>query len=100
MAQLVKNLLSVRENWVLSLGWERESTTPVFWPREFHGLQSMGCKEPDTTEGFSLTFTPALQTNALPAELPGKPHLITTVYKCTASVLRQFCGINKQKNEC
>ena len=43
MAQLVKNLPEIRETWVRSLGWEnpleRERLpTPVFWPREFHGL--------------------------------------------------------------
>ena len=33
----------MRETWVRSLGWEerlekRQLPTPVFWPREFHGL--------------------------------------------------------------
>jgi len=37
------------------LGWEdpleKGKATPVFWPREFHGLYSpWGCKESDTTE--------------------------------------------------
>ena len=38
--------------------WRRESLpTPVFWPREFHGLHSpWGCKELDTTELLSLHF--------------------------------------------
>ena len=44
------------EIWVRSQGWEDpiekgELPTPVFWPREFHGLYSLwGCKESDTTE--------------------------------------------------
>ena len=46
VAQLVKNLPSMQETWVWSLGWddplEKERLpTPVFWPGEFHG-QSMG----------------------------------------------------------
>ena len=47
VAQLVKNPPAMRETWVWSLGledpWRRERlATPVFWPGEFHGLQSMG----------------------------------------------------------
>ena len=46
MAQLVKNMPAMRETWVQSLvgkiPWRRERlSTPVFWPGEFHGLQSM-----------------------------------------------------------
>ena len=61
MAQLVKNLPAVRETWVRSLGWKdplrRERLpTPVFLPREFHGLYSpWGHKELDTTEWLSLS---------------------------------------------
>ena len=56
VAQLVKNPPAMRETWVQSLGWEdpwrRERLpTPVFWPREFHGLHSpWGWKESDMTE--------------------------------------------------
>ena len=44
MAQMVKNLPAIREMWVQSLGWEdplkkKWLPTPVFWPREFHGLK-------------------------------------------------------------
>ena len=44
VAQLVKNLPAMLETWVRSLGWEDplkkgKATTPVFWPREFYGLQ-------------------------------------------------------------
>ena len=63
MAQLVENLPAMLETWVRSLGCadplEREwLPTPVFWPGEFHGLNSpWGCKEVDTTEQLSLHFT-------------------------------------------
>ena len=68
MAQLVKNLTAMREIWVQSLGcalhnleipWRRERLpTPVFWPREFHGLYTpWGRKESDQTEQLSLHFT-------------------------------------------
>ena len=63
VAQLVKNLPAMWETQVQSLGWEDplkkgKATTPVFWPREFHGLYSpWGRKELDTTERFSLPFT-------------------------------------------
>ena len=56
VAQLVKNLLAIRETWVQSLAWEdpwrRERLpTPVFCPGEFHGLyRPWGRKESDTTE--------------------------------------------------
>ena len=45
VAKLVKNPPATRESWVQSLGWKvpgrRERLpTPVFWPREFHGLYS------------------------------------------------------------
>ena len=60
VAQRVKNLPAVWETWVRSLGWEdpwrRERLpSPVFWPREFHGLHSpWDRKDPDMTEWFSL----------------------------------------------
>ena len=60
VAQLVRNLPSMWGTWVWSLGWEdpRRRTrlpTPVFWPREFHGLYSpWGHKELDKTEQLSL----------------------------------------------
>ena len=45
VAQLVKNLPAMQKTWVQSLvgkiPWRRERPpTPVFWPREFHGLYS------------------------------------------------------------
>ena len=59
MAQLGKNLPAMWETWVPSPGkilWRRERLpTPVFWPGEFHGLNSpWGRKESDTTERLSL----------------------------------------------
>ena len=62
VAQLVKNLSAMQETWVRSLGWEDplekgRLPTPVFWPREFHGLYSpWGCKELDMTEQLSLSL--------------------------------------------
>ena len=46
MAQLVKNLPTMRETWVCSLigkiPWRREKVPiPVFWPGQFHGLYSV-----------------------------------------------------------
>ena len=42
VAQLVKNLPAMPETWIWSLGWEdpleKGIPTPVFWPRESHGL--------------------------------------------------------------
>ena len=61
VAQLVKDAPAMRETWVQSLGWEDplekgKVPTPVFWPKEFHGLYSpWGCKEWDTTERLSLS---------------------------------------------
>ena len=62
VAQLVKNLLAMRETWAQSLGWEDplekgKLPSPVFWPGEFHGLYSpWGRRELDTTGGLSLSL--------------------------------------------
>ena len=60
VAQLIKNPPVMLETWVWKI-WRRERLpTPVFWPREFHGLYSpWGHKELDTTEQISLHFVPA-----------------------------------------
>ena len=43
MAQLVKNPPAMQEKWVGKIPWRRERPpTPVFWPGEFHILQSIG----------------------------------------------------------
>ena len=62
VAQLVKNLPAIREIWVWSLVWKipwRSERLPtlVFWPGEFYGLNPWGCKESDTTERLSLSFS-------------------------------------------
>ena len=67
MAQMVKNLPAMWETWVQSLGQEdpleNGMTTyssivawRIPWTEEPGGLQSMGCKESDTTE--QLTTPP------------------------------------------
>ena len=67
VAQLIKNLPAIQETWVQSLGWEDPleegwQLTPVFlpgespWAEEPGGLQSMGCKESDTTEHVTLPW--------------------------------------------
>ena len=61
----VKNLPAVQETWVWSLDWEdpvekgmatHSSITAwrIPWTEEAGGLQSMGCKEWDTTEQLTL----------------------------------------------
>ena len=61
VAQLVKIRLKCRrpgfDLWVGKIPWRREMLpTPVFWPREFHGLHSpWSPKESDTTEQLSLS---------------------------------------------
>ena len=56
VGQLVKNLLAMQrpgfDPWIGKIPWRRERLpTPVFCPREFHGLyRSWGCKESDMTE--------------------------------------------------
>ena len=61
VAQLVKNLPTMWETWVRSLGWEHplekeRLPTPVFWPGEFHGQYSpWDHKELDRTEQLSLS---------------------------------------------
>ena len=61
VAQMVKNLPTMQETWVQSLGGEDplekgKATPPVFWPGEFHGLYNpWGRKESGTTERLSLS---------------------------------------------
>ena len=61
----------MRETWVQSLGWEDplekgKASTPVFWPREFHGLYSpWDHKESYMTERLSLHFTHSLWVKAV-----------------------------------
>ena len=53
--------------WIRKIPWRRERLpTPVFWPREFHGLYSpWGHKESDTTEQLSLSLGASIHTNAI-----------------------------------
>ena len=66
---MVKNLPTMRETWVQSLGWEDrpeepQQPTPVFLPGEFHGQRSLvgynswGHRESDTTERLSTAQQP------------------------------------------
>ena len=61
VAQCVKNPPTMRETWIHSLGWEDplEEGMAIHssilawripWTEEPGGLQSIGCKESDTTE--------------------------------------------------
>ena len=55
VAQLVKNSPAMQETgfdpWVGKIPWRRERLpTPVFWPGEFHGLQSVALKESANVE--------------------------------------------------
>ena len=61
VAQLVKSLSAMWETWVWSLDWEDPleegmATTPIFWPGEFHGLQSMGSQRVGH-DWVTFTFT-------------------------------------------
>ena len=57
IAKLVKNLPAMWETWVGKIPWRRERLpTHIFWPREFHGLNSH--KELDTSEQLSLFSFP------------------------------------------
>ena len=67
MAQTVKNPPAMQETWVQSLGGEDllekgMATHPsilawrIPWTEEPGGLQSMGCKESDTTERLTLAL--------------------------------------------
>jgi len=60
VAQLVRNLPAMQENWVQSLSQEDplekgKAAHSVFWPGEFSGRYiPWGSKESDTTERCSL----------------------------------------------
>ena len=67
MAQRLKSLPAMWETWVQSLGQEdpleKEMATHssilawrIPWMEELGGLQSMGCKESDTTERLHFHF--------------------------------------------
>ena len=60
-------------SWVGKIPWRRARLpTPVFWPREFHGLYSpWGLKESDTTERLHFT-SPTLIFLGFPCGSAGK----------------------------
>ena len=69
VVQRLKCLPAVWETWVQSLGWEdpleKEMATHssilawrIPWTEELGGLQSMGCKESDTTERLHFHYGP------------------------------------------
>ena len=74
VSQMVKNLPAVQEPWVQSLGWEislekemanRSSILAwkIPWTEEPGGLQSMGCKESNTTERQHFLSTQRTRAN-------------------------------------
>ena len=79
MAQMVKNVPAMRENWVCSLGWEdtwrrEQLSTPVFLPGEFHGQRSLaGDIQPKGSQSwtwlsdFQFYFQVVLIVKNLPA---------------------------------
>ena len=70
VVQLVKNPLQCGrpgfDPWVGKIPWRREwLPTPVFWPREFHGLYSpWGCNESDMTEQLTCVILKPNGTDA------------------------------------
>ena len=64
VAQLVKNPPAMQETWVWSLGWEgplekgKDTYSSTLAWRIPWTIQSMGCKESDTTTGLSLLLLP------------------------------------------
>ena len=81
--------------WVGKIPWGRESLpTPVFWPREFHGLYSpWGHKELDTTERLLLHFKP-FSKRACSVQLLSRVRLFATLW--TAARQASLSIINSQ----
>ena len=88
---MIKNLPAMWETWVQSLGgkipWRRERlSTPVFWPREFHGLYSpWDHKESDMTERLSLFTFRASQVVLEVKNLPDKAGDVTAAGSISGS---------------
>ena len=99
MAHLIKNLPAVWETWVRSwvgkIPWQRDRLpTPVFWPREFHGLYSpWGHKELDTTERLLLHFK-LFSKRACSVQLLSRVRLFATLW--TAARQASLSIINSQ----
>ena len=106
IAQLVKNPPAMQETPVQFLGWNsirlkipwrRERLpTPVFWPREFHGLYSpWSHKQLDMTERLllSLSFwTLSLSLRPIHPYSPFQPSLESQHWVTNR---RQHCGVKK-----
>ena len=63
VAQLVKNLPAMQENWVRSLGWEdplekgmATHSSVLVWKIPWTVYSPWGCKESDMTEQLSLVI--------------------------------------------
>ena len=76
MAHMVKNLPTMQETWVQSLGREdplekgMATNTSILawripWTEEPGGLQSMCCKESDMTEQLTFSLFTSVGTNSL-----------------------------------
>ena len=60
--------------------------TPVFWPREFHGVYSpWGCKELDTTERLSLSYFEEEKNNYYSQCLLSSYYALGAQYLCSIS---------------
>ena len=75
-AQLVKNLLAMRETWVQSLGWE--ALLEKFCPPQYSGLENSMTvtKELDVTERLSLSAFTMIQVS-YPYTTTGKTMALT-----------------------
>ena len=105
---MVKNLPTMRETWVQSLGWEdplEKAMAPyssvlawrIPWMEEFCGLQSTGHKESDTTERLHFKSSiPICLFRQLPFGLLVIPVLLMTFlmwqYNSIAFQLQTYLG--------
>ena len=103
---MVKNPPAMLETWAQSLvgkiPWRRERLpTPIFWPREFHGLYS-SCyrKTSDTTERLSLSLYILLRIKQMANEIqPWELYSVLcgqSVSVCVCSVAQScliLCGL-------
>ena len=83
MAQLIKNLPTMREAWVRSLGWEDPlekgtTTHSSIWPGEFHGLCSI---VPWTRLSLSFTCHLANMVSSSKVEKAMAPHSNTLAWR-------------------
>ena len=86
MAQLIKNLLAMRETWVRSLGWEDPLEKGKAYPLQYSGLENSmdypwSCEELGMTEQLSPTHKHPLRLCGQPTCLgrwipPASPHAV------------------------